>query len=46
MFLGRQNFQPFAVVILVLDDAGNVIETHEYTGDFKEVVSLLCKSPV
>jgi hypothetical protein len=23
-------------VIRVYDDAGNVIETHEYTGDFKE----------
>ena len=24
------------VVIRVYDDAGNVIETHEHTGDFKE----------
>jgi hypothetical protein len=26
-------------VIYVYDDAGNVIETHEHKGDFKEVVS-------
>jgi hypothetical protein len=24
------------IVIRVYDDAGNVIETHEHTGDFKE----------
>jgi hypothetical protein len=27
-------------VIRVYDDAGNVIETHEHTGDFKELVSV------
>jgi hypothetical protein len=29
-------------VIRVFDEAGNVIETHEHAGDFKEVVSQWC----
>ena len=29
-------------VIRVYDTAGNVIETHEHTGDFKEPVKLAC----
>ena len=28
--------QPHAAVIRVYDEAGNVIETHEHKGDFKE----------
>ncbi|HMF45951.1 MAG TPA: hypothetical protein VKE29_04705 [Candidatus Udaeobacter sp.] len=28
--------RPHAAVIRVYDDAGNVIETHEHAGDFKE----------
>ncbi|PYJ78636.1 MAG: hypothetical protein DME69_07750 [Verrucomicrobia bacterium] len=31
--LGKTNWD---AVIRVYDDAGNVIETHEHTGDFKE----------
>jgi hypothetical protein len=27
---------PHDLVIRVYDDAGNVIETHEHTGEFKE----------
>jgi hypothetical protein len=27
---------PHAAVIRVYDDAGNMIETHEHAGDFKE----------
>jgi hypothetical protein len=27
---------PYYAVIRVYDDAGNVIETHEHVGDFKE----------
>src|SRR5712691_5090185 len=30
------NFQRNAAMIRVYDEAGNVIETHEHTGDFKE----------
>jgi hypothetical protein len=36
----NQSLQPTAgshdAVIRVYDDAGNVIETHEHTGEFKE----------
>ena len=28
--------QPHTTVIRVYDDAGNVIETHEHKGEFKE----------
>jgi hypothetical protein len=28
--------RPHIAAILVYDEAGNVIETHEHTGDFKE----------
>ena len=28
--------RPYAAVIRVYDEAGNVIETHEHTSDFKE----------
>jgi hypothetical protein len=28
--------RPYTTVIRVYDEAGNVIETHEHTGDFKE----------
>jgi hypothetical protein len=28
--------RPHAAVIRVYDEAGNVIETHEHKGDFKE----------
>jgi hypothetical protein len=28
-------------VLRVYDDAGNVIETHEHAGDFKEPVAIL-----
>jgi len=30
--------------IRVYDDAGNVIETHEHAGDFKETVAQLCSA--
>jgi hypothetical protein len=37
----RNIFQPaHHAVIRVYDEASNVIETHEHTGDFKEVVVL------
>jgi hypothetical protein len=32
----RQARAKIAAVIRVYDDAGNVIETHEHAGDFKE----------
>ena len=32
----RRNLQRNDAVIRVYDDAGNVIETHEQAGDFKE----------
>ena len=28
--------RPYTAVIRVYDDAGNVLETHEWAGDFKE----------
>jgi len=28
--------QPYSAVMLVYDAAGNVIETHEHAGEFKE----------
>jgi len=31
-------------VIPVYDDSGNVIETHEHKGDFKETVAQLCSA--
>jgi hypothetical protein len=36
LHLPRKKHQPVTAVIRVYDDAGNVIETHEHAGDFKE----------
>jgi len=34
--VGRVYSRSYNAVIRVYDEAGNVIETHEHTGDFKE----------
>jgi hypothetical protein len=36
IFVEKFDSQPVAAVIRVYDQAGNVIETHEHAGDFKE----------
>jgi hypothetical protein len=36
LFPSTTRIESCDAVILVFDDAGNVIETHEHKGDFKE----------
>ena len=41
----KQNSRPHGAVIRVFNEPGNVIETHEHAGDFKEPLASVATKP-